>query len=248
MELDGRNGDTIALDAFRVGAPAEIQSYLRRLSDANAPVVLNAPDGTHVTTSVWTIDAAGGRIGFAADARDERLQQLLLADEIVAVAYLDSIKLQWDVQGAMLVLGGTSSALRCAMPTQLYRFQRRNAYRVRPLPRPVPFAHLPNPDDESQRLSLRVLDVSIGGCALLLPPQAPSIELGATLAGVMLELDIETRLAVTLVVHHLGPVPAPQQGQRAGCGMVRLPGDVERLLQRFIDQTQKKRRMFPVDP
>jgi c-di-GMP-binding flagellar brake protein YcgR len=47
------------------------------------------------------------------------------------------------------------------------------------------------------QLALRVLDVSIGGCALLLPADVPALEPGVTLQGVEIELDADTRFVVT---------------------------------------------------
>lgn len=240
MGLDSLGGGVAGLDEFRVGSPIEIQSYLKKLADGNVTIFLNGPAGRNVATTVWAVDAAGGSLVFSADARDATLQQLLLAGEIVAVGYLDSVKLQWDVHGAMLVHGGTGSALRCAFPRLMYRFQRRNSYRVRPLPRSGPLARLTEPVQQA----LRVLDVSIGGCALFYPDGGVPIGRGDMIRNATLELDAETRLAAHLLVHHASPMGGELKGMRLGCELVQLARDAERALQRFIDQTQKKRRLF----
>ena len=76
---------------------------------------------------------------------------------------------------ALLVVAADSgvmprqSALSCAFPQVVYRFQRRSSFRVRPILRSSPVARLRHPDLPELDLSLRVLDVSLGGCALFVP-------------------------------------------------------------------------------
>jgi c-di-GMP-binding flagellar brake protein YcgR len=43
------------------------------------------------------------------------------------------------------------------------------------------------------RMDLRVLDVSIGGCALFLPSDLPMVEPGIQVRGVQMALDPDTR-------------------------------------------------------
>ncbi len=61
------------------------------------------------------------------------------------VGYLDNVKLQFDVHDLVLVRGARASALSARCPRELFRFQRRNAFRVRPLLRSAPMARLRHP-------------------------------------------------------------------------------------------------------
>ena len=50
-------------------------------------------------------------------------------------------------------------------------------------------------------------------------------------------------------IHHvtsIAPSDLGLPGVRVGCEWLRLAGDAERALQRYIDQTQKRRRFMPV--
>ena len=96
------------LDDFRITSAVEIQAILRQLLERNTMVTLSIPSGASYTTLMWAVDPTRGIICFSAEASDPRLQQLLLSDEIVAVAYLDSIKVQFDVDGAVQVRGNKS--------------------------------------------------------------------------------------------------------------------------------------------
>jgi hypothetical protein len=114
-----------AIDEFRVDHPAEVLSLLRRLVDGNVLMQLSAPGGASYTTVLWALDATQRRISFDADPNHPQVRPLVDAGEVTAVAYLDAIKLQFDLQGLMLVHGNNASALQAALPSVLYRFQRR---------------------------------------------------------------------------------------------------------------------------
>lgn len=234
------------LDAFRLTAAAEIAKLLRRLQDASALVNLNAPQGSVYTTTLWTADADRGALSFAADAGDPQLQAVLECDEAVAVGYLDNIKIQFDVGHLVLVRGARSCALTASYPLEIFRFQRRESYRVRPLLRDAPLARLQHPMIPEMALALRILDLSVGGCALLLPQDVPMIDAGVLVNRVQLELDATTRVVTGLRLHHVTSIHGESSGLRLGCEMVRLSQDAERTLQRYIDQTQKRRRALGI--
>jgi c-di-GMP-binding flagellar brake protein YcgR len=232
---------------FRVDNPSEIGAMLRQLRDAATPMVLSAPAGAAMVAELWSIDTEQRRVNFTADDNSPVLQQLVDADEAVAVGYLDSVKLQFDLQNLLLVRGARTCALQASLPTALYRFQRRSAYRVRTLDRHTPVARLRHPAIPEMMLTLRVIDVSIGGCALLVPEDVPAIEPGLTLHGVQLELDADTRFVASVHILHVGSVNGQGYGLRAGCEWHSLPAESQRALQRYIDQTQKRRRLLSLD-
>src|SRR4029079_138308 len=126
--LDGMNHDD-GLDEFRVSSPREIQTLLRQLVDGSVLLNLNASDGSVFTSAIWTIDSTRGTIGFNADPADPAMQALLQNDEVTVVGYLDSVKLQFDIQDLVLVHGHKASVLPCPAPLTMYRFQRREAFR-----------------------------------------------------------------------------------------------------------------------
>lgn len=246
MPLSAMSGSPAGLDEFRVGSPAEVLGLLKQCADGNVLLNLSSPDGTGYTSTVWAIDAQRGIVCLSADANDVKLQCLLESDEVVAVCYLDSIKLQFDLHDLVLVHNGRNSALNARFPREVYRFQRRSSFRVRPMLNTRPTASLRHPSLPDMQLSLRVLDVSIGGVALFLPDDVPPIEPGVRVAQVLVELDGDTRLQTDLVIHHITQLHHESKGARLGCEMIKLGGDGERALQKYIDQTQKRRRLLSI--
>ncbi|CAD5373627.1 Flagellar brake protein YcgR [Rubrivivax sp. A210] len=231
---------------FRVDHPQERLRLLRELRDGGVPVILNGPGGASFSTTLWAIDDAQGRLSFNADALAPALASMVDANEAVAVAYLESVKLQFDLQGLVLLRTAHASVLQCRMPQEIYRFQRRGAYRVRTAGRGEPVARLRHPAIPEMQLTLRVLDLSIGGCALWLPADVPPLQPGTRLGEVRVDLDADTRFSAAAVLQHAASPGEnhPERGMRMGCQWSPLAGQAERVLQRWIDQAQKRRRLL----
>ena len=244
--LDGMNQDD-GLDEFRVPSPREIQTLLKQLLDGSVLLNLNASDGSVFTSAIWTLDSLRGTIGFNADPADPAMQALLECDEVVVVGYLDNVKLQFDVHDLVLVHGNRASVLSCPAPHEMYRFQRRNAFRVRPLMRTSPVARFSHPDLPDSEFALRVIDISIGGCGVFLPEDVPGLRAGAMLNGVRVELDADTKLEVNMQLQHVTSINAEARGVRLGFEFKRVGGDSLRALQRFIDLTQKRGKLMAIN-
>lgn len=233
-------------DDFRISAPAELATLLQGLVDAQARVSLSTPAGTAYTTTVWGLDSARGILSLAADAGDRRIDELADADEVLAVAYLDQIKLQFDLVGLTLVHGASGSVLNVPLPREIFRFQRRASFRVRPLGQTMASARLRHPAIPDMQLLVRVVDVSLHGVALFIPDDVPPVEPGLRLNAVQLDLDAGTRLTVSLCVMHASALNPQSRGLRLGCEIIEVGGEGLRLLQRYLDTTQKIQRLLAV--
>ena len=243
MSTDGEND----VAQFRVNSPREIGTILKQLLDGSTLLNLHAVNGTVLTSAIWTMDSARGTIGFNADPRDLAVKALMESHEVVVVGYIDNVKLQFEVHGLMLVNGQRASVLNCAFPRELYRFQRRNAFRIRPLMRTSPVARFRHPDMPETEFSLRIIDISMGGTGLFLPNDVPLMNAGTVINEVSMEFDADTRLEVSMRLKHVTPIKAEAGGVRLGFEFVRIGGEAVRTLQRFIDVTQKRAKMMALN-
>jgi c-di-GMP-binding flagellar brake protein YcgR len=109
----------------------------------------------------------------------------------------------------------------------------------------APVAYLRHPAIPDMSLALRVLDLSLGGCALRLPDDVPALTPGTRISGVSIELDLNTRLRVDLSLQHITHLGQPGHGgsARVGCEWHLLRPEDERALQRWIDQAQVRQRL-----
>lgn len=234
-------------DAFRVQHPSDRLELLDALRERSVPVVISSPDGTTISTTLWGVDEPAQRLNFSARDDTHQLDALVESDEAVAVAYLERVKLQFDLHELVLVRGVKVSALQCRIPGEIYRFQRRDAFRVQPMTRNAPSARLRHPALPDMQLHLRVVDVSLGGCALWLPTDVPPMQPGTVLSEVRVELDASTHLVVELTLRHvasMGCSDVPERGVRLGCSWRPSNAAALRSLQRWIDQSQKRMRLL----
>jgi c-di-GMP-binding flagellar brake protein YcgR len=235
---------------YRLVEAAERVALLMQLRDAATPVFMQTADGTSLRTRLWVVDGNAQRLAFAIAAGElnsPQLATLLDADEVTAVAHPADVKLQFDLHDLVLVRGSASAVLQSGLPEQLLRFQRRESFRVTP-PVSAPVAYLRHPAIPDMSLALRVLDLSLGGCALRLPDDVPPLVPGTCIGGVTIELDLNTRLRVELTLQHFthfGGVEsaAAGGGARIGCEWQLSRPEDARVLQRWIDHTQVRQRL-----
>jgi flagellar brake protein len=233
-------------DACREHDPVVIHGLLKELMDRNVALQLSTPDGHFFSSTIWTLQE-GQRIGFAAKVTDPSVHRMVESREVSVMGYLDRVKLHFELNGLVLVHGGHHTVLQAALPQQIYRFQRRSAYRVRTLERGSPTALFRHPSLPDMELALRVLDVSAGGCALFVPDDVPPLWPGSEVSGARLELDSQTHFLATLGLRHVTCIQPEAQGARLGCEWAQIDPSAARILQRYIDQTQKRRRMMALD-
>lgn len=240
-------GSHVNLDDYRITSSVEIQALLKQLLDTNTLVTLSGPQGNCHTTMLWAVDPARGIVCFSAEADDPSLAPLLESDEVVAVAYLDSIKVQFDIEGLVHVHGGRHSALNAQYPAEVFRFQRRDAFRVKPFSSHSPQAQMRHPGMPDMLLNLRILDVSLGGMALFLPETIPMLDAGSKIGRCIIDLDGDTRIEAGVKIHHVTVLHPEFHGARLGCEFFGMDGATMRTLQNYINQTQKRRSALSLD-
>lgn len=222
---------------FRVDAPGEVLSWLRELLQTQARVQLSTPDGAAIHTVVQAIDAPHGMLTLEAPQDASVLGPVLSSPELVATAFLDRIKLQFDLSG-LVVVRGASDVLRGALPQRLYRFQRRQAYRVHAAGAAYP-AFVVKGEPPSR---VRVLNVSIGGVAVLWPADLMPIPQPANELQGTVELEREIAVPAVLRVQHVTTLN--DGAHQLGCAFASLGPSASRAVQIFIDQAQKRERLM----
>lgn len=119
--------------------------------------------------------------------------------------------------------------------------QRRQAYRVRTTEAPSPAVTLRHPSMPEMRITLPLVDVSAGGCALPVPDDVPPLPPGTRLNGARVELDGQTRFECALQLQHVSTLGGTDRPS-LGCLFVDLDPGAQRALQRWIDRAQQRRR------
>lgn len=237
------------LGNFQVQAPSEIMALLRTLQQQQTRISLSAPNGASLSCCLAAIDAERSALSLGVEPADAQLQALLSADEITAVAYLDQIRLQFELDCPVLIQGATgvqTTLLRCPSPSLMYRFQRRQSFRVQSSLR-TPQVQLTHPLRPDLRLSLRILDLSLGGLGLLLPAEVEAFPPGCELASVQVTLARDIRFQTGMRLQNARPLVGTGNTQ-LGWVFTQLDAQATLHLQRYIDQAQIFGRMMRNKP
>lgn len=224
---------------LRIDDPLEVQQLLRQMLSSGVPVHLVSAQGDALAAQIGWVDAEHGRMSLTVDDGSTRLQRVAQCGEAVAVAYLDRVRLQFDVDDMTRVHGQAGSVLGARLPSSIHRLQRRQAYRVRSHRAVAPRATLRHPSIPDMQLTLRIVDLSRGGCALQVPDDLPALQPGTLLNGVLVELDADTRLQVDLRLQHVTAMHGPPC---LGCAFTDLDAPAQHALQRWIDRAQQRHR------
>jgi c-di-GMP-binding flagellar brake protein YcgR len=197
--------------------------------------------GAVYTTSLTTVDRESGRLEFRVQVADSNLMALVASAETIAVAVLDNIKLQFSLRDPSLIRGGGADFIGFQLPCEIFRFQRRDAYRVRPLWFDSPKATVRLPGAVDTAMEFRIVDVSLGGCALLVPKATLSLTESTVLLSAEIKLDADTTFCADLRITNLTSMTGGESGKRLGCEFVNARGDMQRVLQGYLFETEKKR-------
>lgn len=232
------------LAQYRLDDPREIERHLQELVEMQTPLHLSLRDGRNLRAKVTALDAFRRSVVLAPDESLEGLPVMRHDDSLSCVAYPGSVKLLFELTQLQPVASGSQSALptkdyQAALPSHLFRIQRRESYRVQTIERDNSVARMTLPKHPGSLLVLKVHDISITGCALIAPPGAHHFEAGQRIANVEFELNADTHVRATIYVHHVLP---QAQGAKMGCSLMNVDGTSERALQRYIFDTQKRRR------
>jgi len=120
--------------------------------------------------------------------------------------------------------------------------QRRDFFRVRPPMSKPAKCLVPYGTDGKQYESLRVLDLSAGGMAVMTYPSKFELPVGRAIENCYLDLPGVGSISLSLTVRHIDPVPKDEKARRCGCEFVDMPPASRVMLQRYINQIDAENR------
>jgi c-di-GMP-binding flagellar brake protein YcgR len=229
--------DSPELESYKVYSRAEIVGTLRSLRDACVLVTayFDADPGFGVTT-LLAVDDVGGKLVFDALSVEVAQQRLLAAPKVTFVGFVEAIKLQFLVRGTQASTLEGKPSISVPFPDYVLRLQRRDAFRVRPpLSKPA-ICRLPLTGRAGEFEALRVLDISIGGLAVLTYPEKVDLSAGMVIDNCQLDLPGVGGASVSLRVRHVDEVPRDEKARRCGCEFLKMAPSVQLMLARYVNQ------------
>lgn len=242
------------LEQFTVYSRADIAEVLRRLRDAAVPVnAYHDMANGFAVTEILDVLIDDRVVVIDPPSEPTAARHLLAAGHVTFVAFVDNIKVQFSVDGVVAASWEGRPAVRVKLPESILRLQRREFFRVRPPMTKPATCLIPHPPmldskgrvrpSEQQRFeSLRVLDLSVGGLALLSYPTNFDVPRGGTIEGCFLDLPGVGSINLSVVVRHIDAVPRDDTARRLGCEFADMSPASRMALQRYINKVEAEVR------
>lgn len=231
-------------ERYWVRQAVEIERILRELGRTGGLITLYGENGRDFSlTRIVDVDA-GSRYVWLDCGPDESINTRLAASPSTTLACSqDGIHIQFNAGTPEKVVYRNGHAWRLGWPDKILRLQRREYYRLSTsLVHPIR-CHIHWPQGI---LETTVMDLSVGGVAILAYEGGHVLEAGQVFHGCHLtlpdtaggEISFSLRIISTFDLR----LKNGRLSHRAGCEFVDLPASVETEIQRYILKTERERR------
>jgi c-di-GMP-binding flagellar brake protein YcgR len=227
---------------YLISNPKEIVSILQTIVQRKSRVALYYNEGiSMVLTMVLAADENGVWIDAASNPQDNRLIER--SKRIIFVTSHNQAKVQFVATDVMLGTYEDDPAFSLGLPQKLLRLQRRDYYRLvtaetgalKCIIRPVP-------DQAHIQEEVTVMDISIGGVALVCEQSGVELEPGMVYEHCQIVLPDVGTVEATIEVKNAFEITdrSGKIKRRAGCVFVKMDGKTTMLLQRYVAQVQQQ--------
>jgi c-di-GMP-binding flagellar brake protein YcgR len=226
---------------YLITNPKEIISILSTIAQRKSRVALYYNEGNSmVLTMILAADENGVWIDAASNPLDNR--HIERSNRIVFVSTHNQAKVQFVASSAMLGTYENAPAFLLSLPRKLLRLQRRDYYRlVTPETQALKCIIRPIPDKAHIQHEITVMDISIGGVALVCEASGIELQPGMVYENCEIELPDVGTVEATIEVKNTFEI-TDRNGhvkRRAGCVFVKPSGPTTMLLQRYVAQMQQ---------
>lgn len=227
---------------FILHEPKEILAVLRDVVTRRSRVALYYnEDNNMVLTLLLAADETGVWVDAAASPVDNR--HIGRSHRIIFVSRHNQAKVQWVSTEVTQGLFQNMPAFFLPLPRKLLRLQRRNYYRLLNSEPAALKCHIRvHPQPARARNQMTVIDLSIGGLALVCVEDDIQLQVGKRYADCEIDLPGIGTIHPVIEVKSLFEVTG-RDGEikrRAGCEFHRLDGDTMMKLQRYVAQMQQQ--------
>ncbi|HEX5364164.1 MAG TPA: flagellar brake protein [Gallionella sp.] len=229
----------------RITSSRQIASILRNIAEtgSNAALYYNSKRD-FIMTTILDVDEDGMWVEQASSATVNH--QIEESKRIKLVSSHNQVKVQFGADGASSVTYDERPAFFIPIPDSIYRFQRREYFRLSLLPseqmRCIINMARPEAPGTIVQIEVPVADISGGGIGLTCMEGEVDINAGESYSKCQINLPGVGPVLVNLIVRNLVPVSTTKSGKtisRAGCEFKDLDGQTTVKLQRFITDKQR---------
>lgn len=243
--------DAAAFAEYELHDPREIERIMQTLIERSNLVRAYIDDRTSFLTVLLGLgpDRRSVVLDLSPDvAINERAQR---GSGLVCVTRLDGVKIQFPLHPVTQASFRDHPALMAPLPERMLRLQRREFFRV-PAPQMEPLICTildRQADGRIHSITVRVLDLSGGGVAVVVPPDEIRFRPGDEFERSTLALPDGEPIPVRLCVRNLFVVEKEngQRLKRAGCQFVGLSNAASARIQRYLFKLERDYRARSAD-
>lgn len=204
--------------------------------------------GSFLTSSVVAVDEAAGTLLLDLGRDEEVNAEALKSGSLVCITQLDKVKIQFPFEQLKRTLYEGFPALVAPLPKSLLRLQRREYYRLTTPVADTVICAIPLDEDGPRTVEAKVLDISGGGVAVLVPPSTDGFQPDTQYHKCRLELPefgiVEASLRIRNVFRFTNPKGVEML--RAGCQFSDLPTSMANAIQRYILKVERERKSLGI--
>jgi flagellar brake protein len=231
-------------ERFWLYSHIEIVALLTRLRSENVPMTLYwGRDGECAVSQVLEVSGPRNELTLDLPAVESLRAGVLAAPELVCVSFIDNIKVQFQARSPRSA-GGPRATVQVAIPDRVLRLQRREYFRVRTPETLSASCLVPYSGDRGQYESIRVIDLSVGGMAMLAYPRHFDPSEATVIDRCFLDLPGVGTVTVRMRVAHV-EIAVDGASRRCGCEFVDLSPQARMMLQRYVQRIDVELRARP---
>ncbi len=231
------------LEHFMLYSRGEIAAILGRIARERTLVTVYTGEGGEFAVSmILAVDADFDEVTLDMPVNPEAQARVLAARDPVFVVFFENVKIQFRAPLAQASTFEGRPAFRVRLPTQMLRLQRREFFRVRTPLLGQATCLVPVGKGATKYESLQLLNISVGGLAMLSYPHLFDLPVGETVRDCYLDLPGVGPVGVAFRVVNVYEEDARADGRCCGCQFVDLSPQARTMVQRYVNRIEAEQR------
>ena len=235
--------DAPELEHYMLYSRGEIAAILGRMGREKTLVTAyTGENGEFSVTMILSVDPEFDEVLLDMPANPDAQARLLASRDLVFVIFFDHVKVQVRANLAKAATFEGRAAFRVRLPSEMLRLQRREYFRVRTPITGQAKCLVPLSAGNSKYESLPLLNISVGGLAVMNYPQNFELPLGETISNSFLDLPGVGPVNVAFRVVNIYDGEDANGARRCGCEFVDLTAQARTMVQRYVNRVEAEQR------
>jgi c-di-GMP-binding flagellar brake protein YcgR len=231
------------LEHYMLYSRGEITAILGRMCREKTLVtVYTGGEGEFSVSMILAVDPEFDEALLDMPVSPDAQVRLLGSRDLVFVIFFENVKVQFRANLAKATTHEGRAAFRVRLPSEMLRLQRREYFRVRAPVTGQATCLVPASSGNAKYESLQLVNISVGGLAVMSYPQNFELPLGEPIRNCFLDLPGVGPVNVAFRVVNVYDVDGESGARRCGCEFVDLTPQARTMVQRYVNRVEAEQR------